>query len=81
MADGAQEGCRVMPRLRQPGALWEAQQQGAFAVDRIPEPQVEFAGHARGTATAKFMELLPATQFLALTRWARTLRPMRLEAA
>jgi hypothetical protein len=50
-------------------------------VDRIPEPQVEFVGHVRATATAKFMELLPATQFLALIRWARTLRPTRLEVA
>jgi len=70
-----------MPRLRQPGALWEAQQQGAFAVDHIPEPQVEFAGHVRATATVKFMEPLPATQFLAVICWARTLRPMRPEAA
>jgi hypothetical protein len=70
-----------MPRLKQSGALWEAQQEGAFAVDRIAEPQVEFAGHVRAMATAKFMELLPATQFLALIRWARTLRPMRLEGA
>lgn len=70
-----------MPRIKQAGAIWEAQQQGAFPVDRIPEPQMEFVSPGRRSATAKLMEILPARQFVELTRWARTLRPMKLEAA
>jgi len=74
-----------MPWARNLGAIWEAQQAGAFTRDRIPEPIV--AGfHRRNNgqgATAKLAECIPAAQLRALLHLAMTLpaRRLRVEAA
>lgn len=70
-----------MPWLKQTGAIWAAQQQGAFIKRRMLEPEIEMQDRPLCPATARLCEFLPGEQFAAVCRWAAGLPRLKEKAA